>query len=265
LMTGPSPLYAQDDDPFATAGDDSLLFGDEFDLGTDDFSFDFDDSGSADSSAEAEDDFFGDTESETAEIDADTTAAEDDWGLTEDDGFGDLFEDDSAGVDSLTELYTDHPLDFRKKYQGTILEGTGLVVSGYSPQYVADKLTTWYSYLDYSLSFELPQHLEFEPARISFLVDISSFDFQNSFPAGGNFSGVSLMPSLRAEMYGLEVEAGVGMYYPTFGIMAGAGYSYQFHSIFMSAGYRWNWAYQIEPIGSGWWLEPRFTFGIKLW
>jgi len=260
LCLGPPLVQAQDEDPFASSSDDSLLFGEEFDLGTDDFSFDLNDATPADSSAGEADDFFGESESDSESAD-DTTAAEDDWGLGDDAEFG----EDSTASDTLLEEYPDHPLDFRRKYQGTALEGTGLVVSFYSPQYVADNMDTWYSYLDYSLSFELPWHYTFDPARVSFLVDVASFNFKNSFPAGGTFAGVSVMPAIRAEVFGLEAEAGLGMYYPTFGVMAGLGYSYQFHSIFISAGYRWNWAYQIDPIGSGWWLEPRFTTGIKLW
>ena len=67
------------------------------------------------------------------------------------------------------------------------------------------------------------------------------------------------------KMYGLEIELGAGTFYPTFGALAGVGYSFQFHSLFASAGYRWNWAYDINPIGEAWWLEPRFTAGVKLW
>lgn len=262
--------YAQETDPFGDLESDSLLFGDEFDLGGDDFSFDFEDSAESDTSAAESDDEFGifDTE-EDAEAGADLleesgeteTAEEDDWGL----GDEDLFGEDSTAADSLVSAFTDHPLDFRKNFEGSILEGTGVTFSVYSPQMVNDKLTTWYSYIDFSLTAQLPWHLQFDPVELSFLVDISSFSFENSFPAGGAFRGASFMPYARAEIMGLEAELGMGMYYPTFGLMTGLGYSYQYYSLFTSLGYRWNWAYNIEPIGSAWWMEPRFTLGIKLW
>jgi len=249
--------FGQEEDLFGTTADDSLLFGSEFDLGGDDFSFDFDDAGEADSSAGEGDDFFGDFEDDAEETVEDATAVEDDWGFEDD--------SDSTAIDITEEEYPDHPLNFRKNFQGTMFDGAGLTVSFYSPQYVAEKLDTWYSYMDFSLSIELPYHFETASTNISFLVDISSFNFTNSFPAGGSFNGVSLIPVVRAEAFGLEAEAGVGMYSPTFGIMAGLGYAYQYQSLFFSAGYRWNWAYKIDPIGSGWWLEPRITTGIKLW
>lgn len=258
LLGMPPAIYGQEEDLFGDESDESLLFGDEFELGGDDLSFDFEDE--TDTSAAEADDFFGDFEDEAEEETADTTAAEDDWGF----GFDDSLEVDST--DKFTEAeFPDHPLNFSQAVHGTFMEGTGLTISFYSPQYVADKMNTWYSYMDYSLSIELPWHYAVEPANISFLLDISSFNFKNSFPAGGSFTGVSIMPMVRAEAFGVEAEVGVGMYAPTFGVMAGLGYSYQYHSLFVSAGYRWNWAYNIDPIGAGWWLEPRFTTGIKLW
>jgi hypothetical protein len=259
--------YAQDDDFFGAAEDDSLLFGDEFDLGGDDFSFDLEDEGESIEGAE-DDEFsfsFDDDEEEadsTAE-EADTTAG-DEWGLESSDDYEDLITKQKDGEDMSLED-TDHPLDLRKYFRGTPLENTGLIISLYSPQKVTPELETWYSFMDVSLSAELPWHYEFDPVSVAFLVDISTFSFQNSFPAGGSFRGLSLMPTARAEAFGAEVELGLGMYYPTIGILAGFGYSYQYHSIFASAGYRWNWAYNIDPIGSGWWFEPRFTAGVKLW
>ncbi len=255
LLSSPS-LYAQEEDLFGTAADDSLLFGEEFDLGSDDFSFDFDEGVGTDTTVAEEDDFFGDFGDEEEEVATeDTTDAEDDWG----------FGDEPAEVDSTLEEYPDHPLNFRKKFQGTVLDGAGFTFSFYSPQYVAEKLTTWHSVMDYSVTLELPFHYEADPVNVSFLIDISSFNFENSFPAGGTFTGFSFMPMVRMEAVGFEVEGGVGIYYPSFGMMAGLGYALQYQSLFISAGYRWNWAYQIDPIGSSWWLEPRITAGIKLW
>lgn len=265
FLVSPAKLFSQDENLFESSDDDSLLFGDEFDLGGEDFSFDFDEGDDADTTSIESDDFFGDIEDEEVEGSADTTATDDVWGLGDDSDFDNIFAEDSTEGAIVEEELPDHPLDFRKKFQGTMMENTGLTVSLYSPQYVADKMETWYSFMDLSLTVELPWHYVVEPANISFLVDISSFKFENSFPAGGTFSGASLMPMVRAEAFGAEVEAGLGMYFPTFGMMMGLGYSYQYHSLFVSAGYRWNWVYKIDPIGSGWWMEPRITTGIKLW
>jgi len=254
--------YGQEEDLFGSAEDDSLLFGEEFDLGGDDFSFEADEETPAGDDAATEDDFFGDfdEEDEAALSEEEPAAEEDDWGFGED-----LFAADSTADTTFTEAYTDHPLDFRKSTNGTFMEGTGITFSLYSPQRVNDKLKTWHSHLDYSLSVELPWHYAFDPVEVSFLVDVSSFNFKNSFPAGGTFNGASFMPYIRAEAGGLEVEAGAGMFYPSFGLMAGLGYSIQIHSIFLSTGYRWNWAANIDPIGAAWWLEPRFTLGVRLW
>ena len=256
FLLAPQQAYAQEEDLFGTTGDDSLLFGDEFDLGGDDFSFDFDEGGETDTTVAEEDDFFGGFDEEEVTEDEEPAEAEDDWGFGED-----IVEADST----LEEEYPDHPLNFRKKFQGTMLDGAGFTLSFYSPQYVADKLNTWHSSMDYSLTIELPFHYDADPVNISFLIDISSFKFENSFPAGGDFTGISFMPMVRAEAGGFEAEIGAGMYSPSFGLMTGLGYALQYQSLFISAGYRWNWAYQIDPIGSSWWLEPRITMGIKLW
>lgn len=254
-------INAQEEDMFGTTADDSLLFGDEFDLGGDDFSFDFDEEGSTDSVATESDDFFGDGDAAEEELtEEDTAAVEDEWGFDDDSEAG-----DSTGLGYSEEEYPDHPLNFRKSFQGSIFDGAGLTVSFSSPQYVADKLNTWYSEMDYSVAIELPFHIDAAPVDVSFSIDIASFKFENSFPSGGTFTGVSYMPAVRAEAYGLGVEAGAGMYSSSFGIMAGLGYALQFQSIYFSAGYRWNWASKIDPIGSGWWLEPRITTGIILW
>jgi len=271
--------YAQEEDLFGDVQDDSLLFGDDFDLGGDDISFDFEvDSGSDDSfsfdeldetdAAGTEEDFFGDFENETADLEtvADTSGIGDEWGLDDSADYEKLITKTVKGEESaFKEKVTDHPLDFRRYVEGTIFEGTGLTVSLYSPQYVAEGLTTWYSYVDFSLTTEFPWRFLFDPVALSFSLDISSFNFDNSFPAGGNFKGVTVMPMIRVESYGIELEVGAGLYYPTYGVMAGIGYSYKFHSLFASAGYRWNWVAEIDPIGTSWWAEPRFTAGIKLW
>lgn len=259
-------LYAQEEDLFGDSEGDSLLFGDEFDLGGDDFSFEAEDEAASDTEAGEEDDFFGDFGDEETddETEAESDSAEvDEWGLDTDTDYESLITRTADG--DLLEEVPDHPLELGKYVEGTFLEDTGFTLSLYSPQVVPDQLNTWYSYVDFSLTTELPWHFTFEPVELSFSVDISSFNFVNSFPVGGEFKGVSIMPLARAEIYGAELEMGLGMFTPTFGAIAGIGYAYQFHSLFFSAGYRWNWAYNIDSIGSIWWLEPRVTTGIKFW
>ncbi len=266
ILTLFSPnLYGQEEDLFGDSEGDSLLFGDEFDLGGDDFSFETDDEADSETDVSSEDDFFGDfgeEEDTEEEAEVDTTEV-DEWGIDSDDDYESLITRTAEG--DILEDVTDHPLELGKYVKGTILEDTGFTLSFYSPQVVPEELNTWFSYMDVSLTTELPWHFTFEPVELSFSVDISSFNFVNSFPVGGEFKGFSVMPLARAEIYGAELELGLGMFTPTFGAMAGLGYSYQYHSLFFSAGYRWNWAYNIEPIGSSWWLEPRFTAGIKFW
>lgn len=265
LFSFTSMLSAQEEDLFGDTEGDSLLFGDEFDLGGDDFSFETDEEEAGDSEAGDEDDFFGDfddedTEEEVAESD---TSEVDEWGLETETDYESLITRSADG--SSLEDPPDHPLELGKYVEGTLLEDTGFTLSLYSPHVVPEELDTWFSFMDFSLTTELPWHLTFEPVELSFSVDISSFKFVNSFPSGGDFKGFSMMPIVRAEVYGFELETGLGMFMPTFGALVGLGYSYQYHSLFFSTGYRWNWAYDIEPIGSSWWLEPRFTAGIKFW
>jgi hypothetical protein len=260
-------VYAQEENLFGDSEGDSLLFGDEFDLGGDDFSFETEEEADSETGASGEeDDFFGDfgeeDTAEEAEAEVDTVAV-DEWGLGGEADYESLITRTADG--EVLEEVPDHPLELGKYVEGTFLEDTGFTLSLYSPQVVPEQMNTWYSFLDFSLTTELPWHFTFDPVELSFSIDISSFKFVNSFPVGGEFKGVSIMPLARAEIYGAELEMGLGMYTPTFGAMAGLGYSYQFHSLFFSAGYRWNWAYNIDPIGSGWWLEPRFTAGIKFW
>lgn len=262
LMGLPGSLHAQEEDLFGSTEDDSLLFGDEFDLGDDEFSFEIDEGDDTEAGAAEEDDFFGDfgeeeeTEGETAVAD---TSELDEWGLESEDDYESLITRAAEGE------VPEHPLDLRPKVKDTIFEDTGFTLSFYSPHVVPEQMDTWFSFMDISLTTELPWHFTFDPVELSFLVDVSSFKFVNSFPVGGEFKGFSIMPIARVEMYGFETEVGLGMFIPTFGAIAGLGYSYQFHSLFFSAGYRWNWAYNIDPIGSGWWLEPRLTMGLKFW
>jgi hypothetical protein len=266
----PMTLVAQDFEGFE---DDSLLFGEEFDLGGD---LDFDLGGTESDtslgldgeSGELDDWLSGfDDEAETDDTTSsdDSDDAGDDWGFLEDSGLENLGGGDGYEDNALFEELPDHPLDFRKRVRGTLLQDTGLTLSFFSPQVVAAPLDTWYSFLDLSLNIDAPYHLEIEGVHINFSLDISTFNFSNTFPAGGQFRGVSVVPMARAEFYGVEVETGLGLYYPSFGALAGIGYSYQFHSLFTSVGYRWNWVSNIEPIGSSWWLEPRFTIGLKFW
>ena len=267
VLTVLSPaLHAQEEDLFGDSEADSLLFGDEFDLGGDDFSFELDEGADTESETTEEDDFFGDfgedETTETTPVEEDSSEL-DEWGLATDTDYESLITRTTDG--ELLEEVPDHPLELGKYVKGTIFEDTGFTLSLYSPQVVPDELDTWFSYMDISLTTELPWHFTFEPVELSFAVDISSFNFVNSYPVGGEFKGISIMPLTRAEIYGIELEMGLGMYTPTFGAMTGIGYSYQFHSLFFSAGYRWNWAYNIDPLGSSWWLEPRFTTGIKFW
>lgn len=273
LMLTPMVLTAQDDDFFGSAEDDTLLFGEEFDLGDDEFSFDFgDDEETDDSGEEAGDDEFSfDFDDEDAtEEEAETEEAgdlDDEWGLSDE---GDDYESlitrtvDGEGVE-IERDPSDHPLDFSDNVRGTFLENTGITLSFRSPHVVADNLKTWYSFVDYSLTADLPWHITLYPLELTFSVDLSSFSFENSYPAGGSFRGLTVIPMAKAEAFGIEAEVGTGLFYPTFGMLAGIGYSIQYHSIFASAGYRWNWVYNIDPIGANWWLEPRFTLGVRFW
>lgn len=259
FVTSTVDANAQDMDLF---GDDSLLFGEEFDLGSDfdlglESEADTLDLGGGGEDAGLDDWLEGFDEGETEAAPEDTTEeVADDWGFLSE-------PTDSVEVDTV--VVPPHPFDFRPWVAGTFFEGTGFTFSITSPYRVADPLETWYSTVDFSLNMDLPWHLAYDPVDVSFGLELSSFKFENSFPAGGTFTGVSVLPMVRAKAYGAEIEAGTGLFSSSFGMRFGLGYTFQFHSLFTSFGYRWNWAANIEPVGAGWWLEPRFTIGLKFW
>lgn len=250
--------YAQD-----LFGDDSLLFGEEFDLG-DEFDFGGDDEGDLFGGEELEsgegelDDWlsgFEDEESAEDTLATDEDAGSDDWG----------FLDEEETTEDVEIVESSHPLNFRPRVENTFLQDTGITLSLSSPQYVSDPLETWYSVVDFALNVDLPWHVDLSGVHVSFATEFASFNFKNTFPAGGSFSGLSLIPMVRVEYFGVETEFGAGFYGPRGGVLAGLGYSYKFESLFFSAGYRWKWVANIEPIGDNWWAEPRFTLGVKFW
>ena len=115
VLTVLSPdLYAQEEDLFGDSEGDSLLFGDEFDLGGDDFSFETDEETSTETDAGGEDDFFGDFEDEEeTEVEAESDSAEvDEWGIDTDTDYESLITRTADG-DILEEI-PDHPLELGK-------------------------------------------------------------------------------------------------------------------------------------------------------
>ena len=146
-LTFPLLSSAQDFEGFE---DDSLLFGDEFDLGGD-FDFDLGDS-EADTSLGLDgetgelDDWlsgFGDEPADEDSAVADDADDADDWGFLEEDGVDNLGGGDGYEDNALFEELPAHPLDFSKRVRGTILQDTGLSLSFFSPQVVAAPLDTW--------------------------------------------------------------------------------------------------------------------------
>lgn len=220
---------------------------------------------------------------ETADTTAattDTTQATDSWGdwstgdavsteastpATQTDEFSDWGLDPSDAPSSETdaeEVATSVPYDPYAPY------GMGMAIefSAVSPFWVPKKMMTWYSYMDWRLGFKLPVNyqLPFYGIRLTANAEIASFNFENTFPQGGKFNGISILAYGRAMYQQFGVDAGLGVFGKSFGLLFGANYTYPVsRTFYMGAGGRGVWVSQVDQLGSGGWADVQLLAGYR--
>lgn len=145
-----------------------------------------------------------------------------------------------------------------------VLNGIVLEASMVSPYWVSKNLTTWYSSMDWRISFTTPFYYELGPVMIGFTMELSSFDFENTFPEGGRFNGQAMLGYLTGYWRGLNMELGGGSFGNTNGIVSGfSGKILEGNHLYLSGGVRGVIIQDIQSIGLGQWAEGRLTMGYK--
>lgn len=145
------------------------------------------------------------------------------------------------------------------------LHGAHLSVNGSSPFAVAEPLRSWYSYIDASISVKLPYEVVVESLPVYILFEVSSFSFENSYPVGGSFAGISyvMQASTLGEHAGAAI--GFGLWDGNLGSMLELNYRfYPLRNTFFRMGTRGIMITDIDPLGPTWWLELRLSMGLEL-
>lgn len=145
-----------------------------------------------------------------------------------------------------------------------ILNGIVLEASVASPYWVSKNLTTWYSSIDWRLSFTTPFYYYWGPVMIGFTLEVSSFDFENTFPEGGRFHGQAALGYFTGYWRGLNMELGGGSFTNTAGLVGGlSGKIIEGDHLYLSGGVRGVIIHDIQTIGLSQWAEGRLTVGYK--
>ncbi|OIO62136.1 MAG: hypothetical protein AUJ47_08265 [Candidatus Marinimicrobia bacterium CG1_02_48_14] len=145
-----------------------------------------------------------------------------------------------------------------------ILNGIVLEASMASPYWVSKNLTTWYSSIDWRISFTTPFYYKLGPMMVGFTIELSGFDFENTFPEGGRFNGQAMLGYLTGYWRGLNMELGGGSFAGTSGMITGlSGKILEGSHLYLSGGVRGVLIQDINPIGLAQWAEGRLTLGYK--
>lgn len=144
--------------------------------------------------------------------------------------------------------------------------GMAIEISAVSPFWVPRKMKTWYSFMDWRVGVQMPFSLQLPlyGMRVTASVEIASFNFENTFPQGGQFDGISVLAYGRLLYQQFCVDAGFGLFGNTGGVLLGAMYRYPLSSnLYLGAGGRSVWVNQIEPLGSSGWADVQLLAGYK--
>ena len=150
-------------------------------------------------------------------------------------------------------------------FKNSFLNGSHFAINAASPFLVADPLISWYSFVDGSVTFKLPYEVYVESIPLYILFEISSFNFTNSYPEGGSFSGISYV--FQASSIGDHSGAalGFGVWDKAMGSMLELNYRFRpTTNTFLRIGTRGVLITEIEPLGAAWWAELRFSTGFEL-
>jgi len=99
---------------------------------------------------------------------------------------------------------------------------------------------------------------------VGFTIELSGFDFENTFPEGGRFNGQAMLGYLTGYWRGLNMELGGGSFAGTSGMITGlSGKILEGSHLYLSGGVRGVLIQDINPIGLAQWAEGRLTLGYK--
>ncbi len=150
-------------------------------------------------------------------------------------------------------------------FKNSRLNGASLSFNAASPYAVSGQLESWYSYIDAGMAIKLPYEVYVESIPLYFLFEVSTFSFENTYPQGGTFTGLSYI--LQASAIGDQSSAalGFGFWDSEMGSMLELGYRFRpTNNTFIRVGTRGVLITDIELIGSAWWAELRFSMGFEL-
>ncbi len=149
-------------------------------------------------------------------------------------------------------------------FKNSFLNGSHLAFNASSPFAVSEQLSSWYSYIDASVTIKLPFEVDVESIPLYILLEVSSFSFENTHPAGGDFTGIAyiMQASTIGDHSGATV--GFGFWDKTLGSMLEMNYRFRpTKNTFFRLGTRGVLITNIEPMGNAWWLELRLSTGFE--
>ena len=145
------------------------------------------------------------------------------------------------------------------------LHGYHLAINGVSPFATSEQFYSWYSYIDVGVSIKLPYEVYVESIPLYFVFEISSFNFENSYPEGGNFSGLSYIFQATAIGDQSGAAVGFGFWEAEMGSMLELNYRFRpTKNTFLRFGTRGVLITNIEEMGAVWWAELRISTGLEL-
>lgn len=163
---------------------------------------------------------------------------------------------------------TESDLAVSKPFDPNAPYGMGMAIelSAVSPFWVTREMQTWYSFMDWRLGVRLPFSLPLPiyGIRLTANAEIASFNFENTFPQGGKFNGISALLYGRAHYQQFGLDAGLGVFGKSFGLLFGGNYTYSLTpALYVGAGGRGVWVSQVDPLGSAGWADIQILAGYK--
>ncbi len=147
----------------------------------------------------------------------------------------------------------------------SMLNGSHLAFNASSPFVVNQLLNSWYSYIDMGVIIKLPYEIYVESIPLYLLFEISSFSFENSYPEGGTFAGLSYIMQASAIGENSGAAIGFGAWDGAMGSMLELNYRLRpTANTFFRLGTRGVLITNIEPMGAAWWVELRLSMGLEL-
>lgn len=151
----------------------------------------------------------------------------------------------------------------------SLFHGANLALNVASPYATTKTMQSWYSYIDYGVTLRLPYEAIVENFPLYFDVEVSTFSFENTFPEGGSFEGLSYSIRANAQFTRSGLHFGLGFWESALGGLL--QYEYIFwpgNSLFLKLGSRAVLLTDVEPpdadpLGAVWWLDLRLSTGFQ--